>query len=168
MTDRVEGDGFVVRTTSSHDVPLLVAWHADPEIHRFWERRPLTEAEVAADYVDGATPGLRCFVIEAPPGKPVGFIQYAELDEPGAVGIDMFLVPAARGRGLGPRVARHLTQQLLDRGVAKRVTVDPLISNEGAVRAWGRAGFREEARIESGDHGGPAVLMVYDGDVTGP
>ena len=52
----------------------------------------------------------------------------------------MFLVPSARGRGLGPDAARALTESLLASGWT-RVTVDPYAWNEPAIRAWRRAGF---------------------------
>ena len=76
--------------------------------------------------------------------------------------MDMFLIQSARGAGLGRRVASHLARDLLANG-ATRVTVDPLLSNPRAIRAWERAGFKKHADIECGDHGEPAVLMVFQG-----
>ena len=102
-------------------------------------------------------------MIEAPPGTPVGFIQHAVLEVRGDVGLDMFLVPAARGKGLGPRVARYLAEHLLKTAAGERVTVDPLLGNHQAIAAWRKAGFREHSRITSGDHGEPALLMVFQG-----
>ena len=73
----------------------------------------------------------------------------------------MFLIPAARGVGLGPDAARALAEHLLASGQT-RVTVDPYQWNAGAVRAWTRAGFREVERREPDDeHREPWVLMVY-------
>ena len=166
MMERIGGNGFVIRPTTPDDIDVLVAWHSDPEVYRYWERRPLTAEEVRAECLDARLPDVRCFMIEAPPGTAVGFIQHADLDVRGDVGLDMFLVPAARGKGLGPRVARCLAKHLLETGAVERVTVDPLLSNELAIAAWRKAGFREHSRIASGDHGEPALLMVFQGLTT--
>lgn len=160
--ETIETDEFAMRPTRPDDLSLLLAWHSDPDVYRFWDRRPLTEEEITHKYLGDRLPDVRCFIIESPPGHSVGFIQHADLDQPGEVGIDMFLVPNARGKGLGPRVASHLARHMLANGAA-RVTVDPLLSNPRAIRAWEKAGFKEQSPIESGDHGEPAVLMVFQG-----
>lgn len=91
--ERIEAGEFEIRPTGTDDLPLLLAWHSDPDIHRFWDRRPLTEEEIVHKYLGGRLPSVRCFIIESPPAHAVGFIQHADLDQPGDVGIDMFLVP---------------------------------------------------------------------------
>lgn len=157
----IECDDFVIRPTRRDDLAVLLEWHSDPDVYRFWDRRPLTREEIGHKYLGGRLPHVRCFIIESPPGQPVGFIQHADLDAPGDIGIDMFLIPTSQGKGLGPRVARHLAEHLLTTGSTQRVTVDPLIANNRAVAAWKKAGFREHSPIEAGDHGEPAVLMVF-------
>ncbi len=160
--ERIESDEFVIRPTAADDLTLLVAWHSDPDVYRYWDRRALTEQEITHKYLGGRLPRVRCFIIESPPGQPVGFIQHADIDAQGDVGIDMFLIPTARGVGLGPRVARHLADHLLKTASAQRVTVDPLVSNQLAITAWRKAGFIEHSPIESGDHGEPALFMVFE------
>lgn len=156
----IEAEEFVIRPTAADDLPLLLTWHSDPDVHRFWQRRPLSEEEITHKYLGGRLPSVRCFIIECPRGQPVGFVEHADLEEPGHVGIDMFLVPGARGMELGPRVASQLARHLLANGAA-RVTVDPLLSNPRAIRAWEKAGFKQQSAIESGDHGEPAILMAF-------
>ena len=76
----------------------------------------------------------------------------------------MFLVPAARGRGLGPDAARAMARHLLDERGRQRVTVDPYVWNDGAVRAWERAGFVEVSRAPADDgHTAEWVLMEFVG-----
>ncbi len=159
----LETNEFVIRPTTSGDLQLLVTWHRDPEVHRYWDRRPLTDEEITNKYLGARLPSVRCLIIEAPPNEPVGYIQHADLDNAGHVGIDMFLIPTARGRELGPRVARHLAQELLRTGFAQRVTVDPLLENQRALAAWRKAGFVDHSLIESGDHGESGMLMVFQG-----
>lgn len=97
------------------------------------------------------------YVVEAD-GQPVGYLQ-AWFDGD-ACGLDMFLVPEARGRGLGPDAARTLARHLLDEGGWTRVTVDPYIWNEAAIRAWERAGFRPvEEREPDDEHPHRWLLM---------
>jgi aminoglycoside 6'-N-acetyltransferase len=74
----------------------------------------------------------------------------------------MFLIPEARGRGLGPDAARAMTEHLLHERGRERVTVDPYAWNEGAVRAWERAGFVEVSRHEADEeHTAPWILMEF-------
>jgi aminoglycoside 6'-N-acetyltransferase len=155
------GAGFALRETSVGDAQLLLMWHADPEVNRYWDRRPLTYEEVAAKYLGARAPEVRCFIIQGEKREPIGFIEYAYLEPAGDVGLDMFLIPNSRGRGLGPKVASFLAQHLLTTGAAQRVTVDPLLSNQRAIRAWNKAGFRERSPIDQGDHGEPAILMEF-------
>jgi len=85
-------------------------------------------------------------------------------DRDGDGGLDMFLVPEARGRGLGPDAARAMTRHLLDERGWTRVTVDPYCWNEPAVRAWERAGFARLSEHEPDDeHTARWALMEFRG-----
>jgi aminoglycoside 6'-N-acetyltransferase len=94
--------------------------------------------------------------------KPIGYVQvWFHEAIPDEVGLDMFLVPAARGHGLGPDAARTLTDWLLGPGQMRRVTVDPELSNGRAIRAWTKAGFRHvEARLPDDERPSAWLLMV--------
>lgn len=98
-------------------------------------------------------------------GQPIGYLQarYMETD-PGVAGLDMFLVPSARGRGLGRDAARTRETWLLCAGGMHRDTVDTDPSNERAVRGWAKAGFRprggERDPDEHNTH--PWLLMVME------
>ena len=80
----------------------------------------------------------------------------------------MFLVPAARDRGLGPDAARTLARWLLGTGTMRRLTVDPYVSNARAIRAWAKAGFRPvEEREPDREHRSRWLLMEIDRDSLG-
>jgi aminoglycoside 6'-N-acetyltransferase len=138
---------------------MLVAWHADPEVSRFWDGKTYTRDELLArfqrDRVDR-------WIVEAE-GEPVGYLQsWWEDDEPRRGGLDGFLVPAARGRGLMPDAAKALARELLDAGWAS-VTVDPYVWNEQALRGWAKAGFVEVEQHEADEeHPSPWVLMRFE------
>jgi aminoglycoside 6'-N-acetyltransferase len=133
-----------LRPATSADADLLAGWHDDPDVSRYWDDETFTGDEIrvrlARDRVDA-------WIVEAD-GEPVGYLQsWWEEDDPRRGGLDGFLVPAARGRGLMPDAARSLAQSLLDQGWAE-VTVDPYAWNETALRAWAKAGFVEFERNE--------------------
>lgn len=150
---RVHGQLTSLRPADVADVDRLVAWHADPEVSRYWDDETFTRAEMEARL---ARTDVEAWIVEEA-GEPVGYLQtHAE-------GLDMFLIPAARGRDLGPDAARAMARHLIGQG-RTRVTVDPYAWNEGAVRAWVRAGFVEVSRHPADDgHSAEWVLMEFVG-----
>jgi aminoglycoside 6'-N-acetyltransferase len=158
MREPILGRATVVRPAADDDIDLLVAWFADPETSRYWDDETFTREEMHArlrrERVDA-------WIVEAG-GEPVGYLQsWLEEDEPLRGGLDGFLIPAARGRGLMPDAARALASSLLAAGWA-HVTVDPYAWNERALRAWSKAGFVEVARHEPDDeHLHAWVLMRW-------
>jgi aminoglycoside 6'-N-acetyltransferase len=101
------------------------------------------------------------FLVEAD-GKPVGYLQVHDLGDDGCGGLDMFLVPWARGRGLGPDAARAMARHLIEERGWGRVTVDPYRWNEIAIKGWRKAGFVEVSSHEADDeHAAPWVLMEF-------
>lgn len=151
----VRGRLTALRPATGDDVERLCAWHADPEVARYWDGETFTHEEMAERL---ARAGVDAWIVEAS-GEPVGYLQtHPE-------GLDMFLIPSARGRGLGPDAARAMAEHLLASGRA-RVTVDPYEWNESAIRAWERAGFVEVSRGHppDEDHTSPWVLMEYGKD----
>jgi aminoglycoside 6'-N-acetyltransferase len=154
----VRGQLTVVRPATDDDVDLLVAWHADPEVSRYWGDDTYTREEMLGRL---RRPRVDPWIVEAE-GQPVGFVQsWWEDDEPLRGGLDMFLVPSARGRGLGPDAARALAQSLLDAGW-QHVTVDPYAWNEQGLRGWRNAGFVEVSRHPAdGEHTHDWVLMRF-------
>ena len=71
---------------------------------------------------------------------PAGYLQ-AWRKFGGEAGFDLFLVPAARGRGIGPAALRLLAEHVTVTLRWPAVTVDPERSNARAVRAFGKVGF---------------------------
>jgi aminoglycoside 6'-N-acetyltransferase len=152
-----------VRPAAEADVDRLVAWHADPEVSRFWDGETFTPDEVRERLrrID-----VDPWIVEEG-GEPVGYLQaWWEPDDPRGPaerrgGLDGFLIPAARGRGLMPDAARALATELLAQGWTE-VTVDPYLWNETAVRAWRSAGFEPvEEREPDDDHTSRWLLMRF-------
>ena len=174
----VDGELTTLRPATAGDVDRLVAWHADPEVSRYWDDETFTPPEMEARL---ARPDVDAWIVEAD-GEPVGYLQthpeaasgggeaatarpVDRAAEGGSGGLDMFLIPAARRRGLGPDAARAMARHLIDERGYARVTVDPYEWNESAVRSWQRAGFVEVSRGHppDADHTTPWVLMEFRG-----
>jgi aminoglycoside 6'-N-acetyltransferase len=149
---RVRGRLTELRPAGDDDVDRLVAWHADPDVGRYWDWETFTADELRERL---ARPDVDAWIAEAD-GEPIGYLQVH------AAGLDMFLVPHARGRRLGPDAARAMTEHLLAQG-RTRLTVDPYAWNEPAIRAWERAGFVEVSRGHPPDeeHTAEWILMEY-------
>jgi aminoglycoside 6'-N-acetyltransferase len=154
---RLRGELTAVRAATEEDVELLVAWHADPEVARYWDGETFTVEEMRARL---ARADVDAYIVEAE-GRPIGYLQtWREGEE---VGLDMFLVPDARGCGYGPDAARAVATALLEQGWP-RVTVDPYTWNERAIRGWMRAGFEPiESRPADDDHTADWLLMDFRG-----
>jgi aminoglycoside 6'-N-acetyltransferase len=148
----VHGRLTTLRPAGDADVDRLVAWHADPDVARYWDDETFTREEMLDRL---ARPDVEAWIVEAA-GEPIGYLQVHP------EGLDMFLIPAARGRRLGPDAARAMARHLIDDRGRTRVTVDPYAWNDGAVRAWQRAGFAEVSRHEPDEeHTAPSILMEF-------
>jgi RimJ/RimL family protein N-acetyltransferase len=148
-----------LRPATLDDVELLVSWHADPEVSRYWDDETFTAEQVRRNLARADVDSW--IVMEC--GEPVGFLQswWGE-DEPRRGGLDGFLVVGARGRGVMPRAVRALAESLLAAGWAE-VTVDPYAWNEQAIRGWSNAGFVEISRHPpDDDHTAEWVLMRFE------
>jgi aminoglycoside 6'-N-acetyltransferase len=159
----IRGERTFLRPASEDDLDLLVEWLADPEVYRWWEGRPLSRDEVADMYTGRRRPEVEPFVIEA--GEvPIGYLQIWQGTEASG-GIDMFLVPEARGRGLGPDAARAAASFLLDQRRWTEVTVDPVVDNLRAIRAFERAGFSSQSEKLNDETGKRVLRMIVRRDV---
>ena len=153
----IRGERTLVRPATADDVDLLVGWHLDPDVARYWDGKTFTPDEMRARL---ARPDVESCIVEAD-GEPVGYLQ-VWWDEPLRGGLDMFLVPGARQRGLGPDAARAVARHLREQRGWSEVTVDPYAWNEPALRAWRKAGFVDvEQREAHDDYTAPYVLMVF-------
>jgi aminoglycoside 6'-N-acetyltransferase len=152
MTMRVHGMQTSLRRATDDDVATLVQWHDDPDVVRFWDDERFTDAEMRERL---ARSDVEAWIVEVA-GEPVGYLQVH------STGLDMFLIPPARGRGLGPDAARAMAEHLLDERGRERVTVDPYTWNEQALRGWRKAGFVAVSEHPADDeHTAAWVLMEF-------
>ena len=147
-----------MRPFTEDDVDVLVAWHADPDVSRFWDDEVPSREELVEDL---ARPDVDGYVVEVD-DRPIGFLQAWFAED--VAGLDMFLEPGARGAGHGPDAARTLATWLVEHGVVGRLIVDPYLWNDPAIRAWERAGFHAVGvRPPDEDRRDPWVEMEFVG-----
>jgi aminoglycoside 6'-N-acetyltransferase len=134
----LQGNRVVLRTGTESDVPHLGAISREPEVMQWWGG--LSEEEIREQFVD-STLG---FVVEVA-GEVVGAIQYSEEEDPmyRHAGMDIFLSAAGHGRGYGTEAVRVLARYLLFERGHHRLTIDPAATNEAAIRAYEKVGFRK-------------------------
>lgn len=110
-----------------------------PDVARWWP--DITEAELVAK-AEGRD-DVEAFAIEHE-GELVGLAQVWEETDPDYrhAGIDLFLRAGTHGKGLGRDVVRTLARWLVDERGHHRITIDPALANERAIRAYEAAGFR--------------------------
>jgi aminoglycoside 6'-N-acetyltransferase len=144
------------------DVVFLERWDEDPDVaasggNDDWYDWPLELARGELAW--------REFLIAEEDGRPVGFVQLIDAREEeshywghdvpaGAWAIDIWIgVPGDRGRGLGGEMMRLALARCFEDHGATEVLIDPLASNERAIRFYERLGFEfVEARDFDDDH----------------
>lgn len=127
--------GLVLRPLAHGDEAELRRIHATPEVSRWWdapeENFPWDEPESTR------------YTIEVD-GRIAGLIQYWEEPDPKYrhAGIDVFVDPAVRGRGVGTEAIRKVIRLLIDERGHHRITIDPAAENLAAIRAYEKVGFK--------------------------
>jgi aminoglycoside 6'-N-acetyltransferase len=150
------GEQTTLRPVEENDVDLLLVWHDDPDVSRFWDDETFTRESMLARL---ARPDVTPYLVLAA-GVPIGYLQVWRDCEQG--GLDMFLEPSARGRGLGPDAARAMARHLVEERSWAHVTVDPYLWNIPALHAWRKAGFVDVSRHEPDDeHTADWMLLEF-------
>ncbi len=135
----VRGERVTLRPLTSADVGRLARLAAESEVARWWHGAGEEELRALLAPAERAI----AFAVEHE-GELIGLAQAAEETEPDYrhAGIDLFLGAAWHGRGLGGDTVRTLARWLFDERGHHRVTIDPALANEPAIRAYERIGFK--------------------------
>jgi aminoglycoside 6'-N-acetyltransferase len=157
--------GYVFRSLSATDLPMVKRWLVTPEVVRWWGDPQEQYALVSGDLDH---PDMDQFIVSL--GEhPFGYIQCYALSawnqsfgaQPAKTrGIDQFIgEPGLIGCGHGSSFIRQFVEGMLASGIPRIVT-DPDPDNGRAVRAYAKAGFQSGRVVDTPD--GPALLMVRD------
>jgi ribosomal protein S18 acetylase RimI-like enzyme len=130
----------------AHYAPLIGADAADRQVRMWW-----TEEQISAAVAAGLV------VVAEFDGQVVGVGQRGRRDVEHVI-YKLYLDPAHRGCGLGPRLIDGLVDQLPD--TAQRIWVEHFAANERAGAFYEREGFRIE-HIEPGQSADPRLAVVW-------
>jgi aminoglycoside 6'-N-acetyltransferase len=150
----LDGRTVHLRPAESADAGAFVAILTDPTVHPWWQAAdPAADARELAERDDSVV----VWAIEAD-GTVVGIIQAHEETEPRYrhAGIDIVLAASAQDRGLGSDAVRTVARWLIEARGHRRLTIDPAATNERAIRAYSRVGFRPVG-----------IMRRYEGDLDG-
>jgi aminoglycoside 6'-N-acetyltransferase len=133
------GGRVVLRLLRTADRPILRPFLAEPEVACWWGTAGPDRA--VDDLFDDADQVALAIELE---GVLVGSIQYSEENEPDYrhAGIDLFLGTEHQNRGFGTDALRTLARHLFEDRGHHRLTIDPAVANERAIRVYERVGFR--------------------------
>jgi len=140
------------RLTDDDAATLAVTMLEHPSVRRWWGT-PGTREERRLELLNEG----RSFAIEVD-GELAGWVGFEEELEPDYkhAGLDISLLPAYQGQGVGPAALRLAARWLIDERGHHRITIDPAVANERAIRAYRRVGFRDVGvmrRYERGPDG---------------
>lgn len=150
-----------LKPTSPGDFAALRRLFDDPSFHGWGTTGRLSDDLLRAKYLGARSPAVECFLVVSD-DLAVGLVQ-VHTEGGDSAGLDLILLPEARGNGTGRRVVEAMIARARDKGFA-RLTVDPDVDNEGGTRFWQSVGFEPDptARPDAGPSA--SVLMTRDID----
>jgi aminoglycoside 6'-N-acetyltransferase len=135
----LRGERVSLRPLEARDAPALGRIAAEPEVARWW--LGLTERDI----LEKADPGedALVFAVELD-GEVIGLAQAGEEADPDYrhASIDIFLGTAWHGQRFGTDAIRTLARWLFAERGHHRITIDPALANERAIRTYERVGFK--------------------------
>ncbi len=136
----LEGRTVRLRPANPDDIPALLPIRRAPEVYARWRGGTDLRAAIEEDL---AEPGSTAYIIELG-SRVVGWIQWSAEEEPDyrCASIDLYLDPAVHGRGHGSDAVRTLVRHLIADHGHRRFEIDPAADNPGAIRCYGKVGFR--------------------------
>jgi aminoglycoside 6'-N-acetyltransferase len=136
----LSGAMVTLRPAVEADVPALATIRGTPAVRARWRGGTDLAAEIREAIADE---GLQFLTIRQ--GKRiVGAIQWSAEEDPEYrhAGVDIFVDPAAHGRGIGTDAVRALVAYLIEGKGFHRIVIDPAADNVAAIRCYTKAGFR--------------------------
>lgn len=130
---------MTLRPLEAADVPRLATIAAEPEVAHWW--LGLSEEDLVE--LAGSEEETVPFVVELD-GETIGLAQVGEETEPDYrhANVDLFLTSARHGQGLGADTVRTLANWLFEERGHHRITIDPAVANERAIRSYESVGFK--------------------------
>ncbi len=160
MSERTS-PGVTFRRLAETDFPVLAQWLAEPHVRAFYQKDPVSLAQVASEYgpaVRLEEPTICSLALHR--GAPFAYLQcYRNLDYPewanviGAadgISIDLFIGdPAYLGRGFGQSALRAYLDEVAFPSYAgeRRAYIGHELTNHAALRCSKAVGFQPLRRF---------------------
>src|SRR3989442_8052546 len=138
----IAGEGVVLRPTTADDIDEARRLFTEPSFYEHWDGYAKPDEEIREKFLGHRSPAVECFFVEVD-GDVVGFTQYHLAEDGLGGGMDLVLLPDARGRGVGERVVAAMADFVGSQLGWSRFTVDPEVANERGVNFWSKVGFRK-------------------------
>jgi aminoglycoside 6'-N-acetyltransferase len=167
QTPVLRGPQATIRPGGVADIAPLRAVLAEESVTRWWGE-PQPADQIAAKLRGDGTSVLLVLEVN---GQLAGGIQYYEEQDPRYrhAGIDIFLGGCYQGQGAGAEAIGLLARYLFERCGHHRITIDPAVDNERAIRCYQKAGFqpvgvmRQYERSSDGQfHDGLLMDLIRD------
>ena len=135
----LDGAAVHLRPATVADADAVTQILFDQGVADWWQT-----ADPAQDAIELVDDDELAFWLIESDGAVVGIVMASEETDPqyrhGS--IDIALAEAGRGRGLGPDAVRTVARWLIDVRGHHRLTIDPSATNERAIAAYAKLGFR--------------------------
>jgi aminoglycoside 6'-N-acetyltransferase len=161
----LQGERVTLRPIIEPDLDALVAIIQRPGVREWWWESGDAERLRESLPNDG-----NAFVIEAD-GEVAGWLGFDEELDPGYrhASVDLSLHPRFQAQGLGPDAIRTAIRWLAADRNHLRFTIDPAASNEWAISAYEKVGFkpvgvlrRYEMRADGSFHDGLLMDLLIE------
>ena len=133
----LRGPLVVLRDPEPRDADALAAILAEPEVAVWWVG--YTPERICAEIID-APETARIIEVEGRTAGAMFVLRGSDPEYPTTV-MHIFIGTAFRGRRIGEEAIALAIRHEFSEGVT-RVTLDPNIHNEGAIRSYERLGFQ--------------------------
>ena len=135
----LRGERVTMRLLTELDLPQLLDILHQPGVAEWWPGYDM--ARLRDDTLDD--PDGISLAVELD-GEFVGLVILTEQKDPyyKSAGIDIALDITCVGQGLGADTLRTVARHLFDERGHHRLTIDPSLANERAIRAYERIGFK--------------------------
>jgi RimJ/RimL family protein N-acetyltransferase len=161
-------DDLLLRPWEEADAEVLCMACQDPDIRRWVSiPEPFSLADAQAQiadwqqlWTDGS--GAPFAVVDATSGHLLGAVVRIGPDGHQAT-LGCWVVPEARGRGIGTRVLRGVADWTFETTDVVRIDAYIMLGNEASERMTRRAGFRREGVLRAWEllRGDPVDCVVY-------
>ncbi|MEX2587231.1 MAG: GNAT family protein [Actinomycetota bacterium] len=128
----------VLRPIDRSDLQRLTSILGKPGVSRWWGKHDLVEVE--SEFLGGPATSMAVEI----GAEVAGAVQFTEETDPDYrhASVDIFLADEWQGRGYGPEALKLLVSHLIHSRGHHRITIDPSLANEHAIRAYASVGFR--------------------------